>query len=142
LIPWRTVAFTLAAMAVYSPYPISFFGLGTEPALVSMSFLIFTLALPFTTSLVTSYWFPPSLGERLAAGARTLGVTSIVLAITAQQWGAGGAGGLIVSGMRELDYSRMWFGYAMVAGLALVVDLVGGAIQMAIPRPAGVEYKR
>jgi hypothetical protein len=125
-------------MAIYTPYPIILFGPGVELGLASMSFLIFALALPFTASLITGYWFPPSLGERLAAGARTLGVASVVLAITAQQWGAGGAGWLIVSGMREFDYSRMWLGYAIVAGSALIVDLVVGAIQMAIRGPAEV----
>jgi ABC-type proline/glycine betaine transport system permease subunit len=121
-------------MAIYTPYPIILFGPGVEPGLASMSFLI------------TGYWSPPSLGERLVAGARTLGVASVVLAITAQQWGAGGAGWLIVAGMREYfleeGYSRMWLGYAIVAGSALIVDLVAGAIQMALPRPAKEEAER
>jgi len=147
LLPWRTIAFVLAAMAVYAAYPV-FLLLGpvlrsTLPgsgflvhALVTISFSVLVLALPFTTSIIAGYWFPPSLGERLVAGARTLGVASVVLALTASHWGVSGAGRLIEIGSREFDNSEVGLGYGIVISIALLVDLMMGVIQMVIARPA------
>lgn len=151
LLPWRTIAFVLAAMAVYAAYPFILLGpvlrsvlpgtgfLGY--ALASLSISILALALPFTTSIIAGYWFPPSLGERLAAGARTLGVACVVLALTAGHWGVHNAGWLIAT-VDPFDYPRaprVWLGYGIVISVALIVDLVMGVIQMAIARPAKAE---
>ncbi len=145
LIPWRTIAFVLVAIAIYAAYPVYLLGSvlrsampGTGflvDALASISFAVLAVALPFTTSIIAGYWFPPSLGERLAAGARTLGVASVVLALTASHWGVNGAGRLIAIGAREFDYSEVGLGYGIVVSVALIVDLVMGLIQMVVARP-------
>ena len=105
-------------------------------ALASISFAVLALALPFTTSIIAGSWFPPSLGERLAAGARTLGVASVVLALTASHWGVHSAGRLIAT-VDPFDYSEpRGLGYGIVVSVALIVDLVMGLIQMVVARPA------
>lgn len=149
LVPWRTISFVLAAIAVNPIYPIILlFHLGPSLgsvfpysvfliyALASLSFLIFALALPFTTSIVTSYWFPPSLRERLVAGARTLGVASVVLAFTASYFGVNGAGSLMAKSKGAFDYEGVWLGFVIIVSMALIVDLVMGVLQMVIARPA------
>ena len=148
LLPWRTIAFILAAIAVYAPYPFLLLGPVLGPilphsgffihALASISFAVLALALPFTTSIIAGYWFPPSLWDRLVAGARTLGVASVMLAITASHWGVRSAGWLITT-VEPFDYPRapmFWLGCGIVVSVALLIDLMMGLIQMVIARPA------
>jgi hypothetical protein len=151
LLPWRTIAFVLTAMAVYAAYPFILLGPVLRSAmpgsgflvhaLASISVAVLALALPFTTSIIAGYWFQPSLGERLVAGARTLGVASVVLALTAIHWGVQSAGWLIAT-VDPFDYPRaprVWLGYGIVVSVALIVDLVMGVLQMVVARPVEVE---
>lgn len=151
LLPWRTIAFALVAIALNSAYPFILLSPMLRSVLhvkgffvhvtLSISIAVFALASPFTTSIIAGYWFPPSLGERLVAGARTLGVASAVLALTASYWGVSSPGHLIAIAMHAFDYSRVWLGYSIMVSTALIVDLVMGLIQMAIARPAKAEVE-
>jgi hypothetical protein len=152
VLPWRSITFALVAIAINSVYPfillgpalrtvmpgIGFFGY----SIACFSFSILILALPFTTSITAGYWFPPTLGERLVAGARTLGVASAVIALTASYWGVSSPGHLIAAAMDAFDYPRVWLGYSIIVSTALIVDLVMGLIQMAIARPSKAEVER
>ena len=134
LLPWRTAAILLATMAVFTPYPILIFGPGRTAGFASIFTLVFGLAIAFTASVYLDHWYPAPISARIVGIGRTLGVVSVVAGILAGFSGAGGAWELIWTGMLDFDYARMWTGYAIVAGIALVFDLLLGAIQMLIAR--------
>ena len=131
-LPWRTAAILLAVMAIFTPYPFIFIGPGPKAAIASMFFLVFVLATAYTASAYLDYWLRSSPAARVFGMSRTLGIVSVVVAILSGFSGAGGAWSLIWIGMREYDYTRMWVGYAIVAGLALILDLLLGAIHVSI----------
>jgi ABC-type proline/glycine betaine transport system permease subunit len=132
LFPWRALAFTLAAIGVFNPYAIQLFGPGELAGSISVGLLVFIVALPFSTSTILQYWYPPGPGERLISLARSLGVGAVIIAVLVTVMGAGGAGSLIWTGMREYDYDRFWAGYGLVAILALFLDVLLGAVQMLV----------
>jgi ABC-type proline/glycine betaine transport system permease subunit len=53
-----------------------------------------------------------------------------VAAVAAPMVGGGGAGSLILEGMRAPHYAQMFGGFAVVVILALIIDLVLGALQL------------
>lgn len=134
LLPWRTAAILLATMAVLTPYAILIFGPGQTAGFASVFTLVFGLAIAFTASAYLDHWYPAPISARIVGIGRTLGVVSVAAGILAGFSGAGGAWELIWTGMLDFDYARMWTGYAIVAGIALVFDLGLGAIQMLIAR--------
>ena len=92
---------------------------------------VFLLALPFTVITLVEHWYPSPLVVRFIAIARTLAVASVaVAAIGPLVVGSGGTGVLIFEGMRLLDYAQMLRGFAIVVLLALVVDVLLGALQL------------
>jgi ABC-type proline/glycine betaine transport system permease subunit len=78
--------------------------------------------------VVKGFYSP--LVVRLIATARTFAMASVaVAAVGPPLTGSGGAGVLIFEGMRLLDYAQMLRGFAIVVLLALVVDVLLGALQ-------------
>lgn len=134
LLPWRTAAILLATMAVFTPYAILIFGPGRTAGFASVFTLVFVLAIAFTASAYLDHWYPAPISARIVGVGRTLGVVSVAAGILAGFSGAGGAWELIWTGMLDFDYARMWTGYAIVAGIALVFDLLLGAIQVLVAR--------
>jgi len=127
LLPWRTVAMTLPLL---SPLVVLRVGLGIVAGAVMVGLFVFLLALPFTITTLFEHWYPSPLVARLIAVARTLAVASMaVAAVGPPGAGSGGAGVLIFEGMRLLDYAQMLRGFAIVVLLALVVDVLLGALQ-------------
>jgi ABC-type proline/glycine betaine transport system permease subunit len=68
---------------------------------------------------------------RFIARARTLATASVaVAAVGPPVAGSGGAGVLIFQGMRLLDHAQMLRGFSIVVLLALLVDVLFGALQL------------
>ena len=133
LLPWRTAAILLATMAVFTPYPILIFGPGQTAGFASVFTLVFVLAIAFTASAYLDTGTPaessPDRWHR-AHARRRLGCRRYLSGLFRRRW----AWELIWTGMLDFDYARMWTGYAIVAGIALVFDLGLGAIQVLIAR--------
>jgi len=128
LLPWRTVALTLALLSIFVPILV---GLGTMAGATIVGLLVFLLALPFTVVTLLEHWYPAGLGVRLIAGVRTLGTASVaVAAATATVTGSGGAGALIFQGMRTLDSYQLLGGLSIVVLLALIIDVLLGGLQL------------
>jgi hypothetical protein len=130
LLPWRTVALTLALLSIFVPILV---GLGTMAGATIVGLLAFLLALPFTVVTLLEHWYPAGLGVRLIAGVRTLGTASVaVAAATATVTGSGGAGALIFQGMRTLDSYQLLGGLSIVVLLALIIDVLLGGLQLVL----------
>jgi len=127
LLPWRTAAMTLLLL---SPLVVVFVGLGIVAGAVMVGLFVFLLALPSTVTTLFEHWYPSPLVVRLIVRARTLAVASVVVAAVGPLMvGSGGAGVLIFERMRLLDYAEMLRGFAIVVLLALVMDVLLGALQ-------------
>jgi len=134
LLPWRTVAVTLALVALVSPIIVIRVGLGRVAGTISVGIFVFVFALPFTVGTLLEHWYPSPLVVRLITGARTLATASVAVAIVGRLAGSGGAGALIFQGMRLLDYPQMFRGFSIVALLALIIDVLLGALQLLFSR--------
>jgi ABC-type proline/glycine betaine transport system permease subunit len=122
------------SLPLLSPFVATRVGLGSIAAGIAVGLFVFVFALPLTVvvRLETHYRVPPLV--RFTAGVRTLAVASVaVAALVAPAVGAGGAGLLILQGMRAPDYGQMVGGFSAVVRLALAADLGLGALQLAIP---------
>jgi ABC-type proline/glycine betaine transport system permease subunit len=128
LLPWRTVALSLSLL---SPLVVTRVGLGAVAAGTVVGLFVFLLALPFTVVVRLKKGYSSPLIVHFVAGGRTLAVASVVAAaVAAPLTGGGGAGSLIFGGMRALDYAQMLRGFAVLVILALMIDLVLGALQL------------
>lgn len=135
LLPWRTMAVTLP-LALFDSLVI-FFGMGQLPAMAWVALCVFEFFLSFTVNVLLEHPNPAPLPVRLISGARTFAVVSVVLAIPTTLMGAGGAGALIWRGMSYRDDSLVREGLANIVLLALMPDILLGALQLAsyhIPR--------
>lgn len=128
LLPWRTIAVTLLLL---SPVVPVFVGLGVVAGGVIVALFALLFALPFTVVTLLDHWYPSPVLVRLIGGARTLATASVaVAAVTTAVGGGGGAGWLIFEGMKLLDYTAMLRGFSIVALLALMIDILLGALQL------------
>lgn len=128
LLPWRTVAVTLPLL---SPVVPVFVGLGMVAGGVMVGLFVFLFALPFTVVTLLDHWYASPVLMRLIGGARTLATGSVaVAAVTTVVGGGGGAGWLIFEGMQLLDYPAMLRGFSIVFLLALMSDILLGALQL------------
>jgi ABC-type proline/glycine betaine transport system permease subunit len=129
LLPWRTAAVTLPLL---SPLVVILVGLGVVAGATMVGLFVLLFALPFTVVALLEQWYPSPLAVRLIAGARTLATASVaVAAVGPPVAGSGGAGVLIFQqGMRLLDYSQMLMGFSIVVFLALMIDVLLGALQL------------
>jgi len=134
LLPWRTVAVTLALVALVSPIIVIRVGLGRVAGMISVGIFVFAFALPFTVGTLLEHWYPSPLVVRLIAGSRILATASVAVAIVGCLPGSGGAGALIFQGMRLLDYPQMFRGFSVVALLSLIIDVLLGALQLLFSR--------
>lgn len=134
LLPWRTIAVTLALVALVSPIIVVRVGLGRVAGMISVGIFVLVFALPFTVGTLLEYWYPSPLAVHLIAGARTLAIASVAVAIASRLSGSSAAGALIFQGMRLLDYPQMLRGFSIVALLALIIDVLLGALQLALSR--------
>jgi len=100
-----------------------------------VALFVFLFALPFTVSTLLEHWYPSLLVVRLIAGSRILATASVVVAaFTPMVAGSGGAGVLIFEGWRLLDYPQVLRGFSCVILLALVSDILLGALQLLFSR--------
>ncbi len=139
LLPWRTGLFTLV---LYLATPTAFLTLpsglaGLYPAVVSV-----LLALVLSAEALLAHWLPPRLAVRLAGLARTLAVACGPLVALVSYANAFG----ILHEARKLQARTfepaMWVALAIVMGVALVLDLALGGMQMALAlRPEKVEER-
>jgi hypothetical protein len=128
LLPWRTVALSLSLL---SPLVMIRVGLGAVATGIVVGLFVFLLALPFAVVIRLEKRYSSPLMVHFVAGGRTLAVASVVVAaVTAPLTGGGGGGSLMFAGMRVLDYAQMLRGFAVVVILALMIDLVPGALQL------------
>ena len=134
LLPWRTVAVSLA-LVVLSPFVPVLVGLGTVAGATMVALFVLVFALPFTVVTLLEHWCPSPLAVRLIAGSRILATASVaVAAFTALVAGSGGAGALIYEGMRLLDHAQVLRGFSIVVVLALIVDILLGTLQLQFAR--------
>jgi hypothetical protein len=130
LLPWRTVVLTLPLL---SPWIATRVGLGALAAGIVVGLFVFLLALPVTVAIGLEKWYPTPSAARFVAVIRTLAAASVaVAAVAAPAVGGGGAGSLIIEGMRALDYAEVFRGFAVVVVLALTMDLVLGTLQLVL----------
>jgi ABC-type proline/glycine betaine transport system permease subunit len=132
LLPWRTVA---AGLPLLTPFAATRVGLGPVSAGIAVGLFVFLFALPLTVvvRLEGGYASPPLV--RFIARIRTLAVASVALAaVVGPPVGGGGAGSLILKGMRTPDHAQTFGGFAVVVILAVTVDLVLGALQLLLSR--------
>lgn len=132
LFPWRAIAVTLAAAMFFLPVGLMRFGLGTRTALAGTTLTLLAIALPFSSQIFLWDWYPPPFRARLVAAGRLLAVIAIALAVRGSLIAAGGAGQLIDRGIDLLESELMSQGFAIVGGLAVVVDVAAGFIQLAV----------
>lgn len=134
LLPWRTVAVSLA-LVVLSPFVPVLVGLGTVAGATMVALFVLVFALPFTVVTLLEHWCPSPLAVRLIAGSRILATASVAVATsTARVAGSGGAGALIYKAMRLLDRPQMLRGFLIVVVLALMMDILLGALQLLFAR--------
>ena len=134
LLPWRTVIVTLA-LGVLSPLVPVLIGLGTVAGAAIVALFVFLFAFPFTVATLLEHWYPSPLVVRLIAGSRILATASVaVAAFTAVLVGSGGAGALIFEGWRLLDRAQVLRGFSIVVVLALIIDVLLGALQLLFAR--------
>ena len=132
LLPWRTVAVTLPLL---SPLVVVLVAMGALAGAIIVGLFVFLFALPFTVVALLEQWYPSPLVVRLIARARTLATASVAVAAIGPPWvGSGGAGWLIYEGMRFRDNSQMLRGFSIVVLLALMIDVLLGALQLAFSR--------
>jgi hypothetical protein len=133
LLPWRTIAVTVPLLSPLIPVVL---GLGTLAGATMVALFVFLFALPFTTSTLLQHWYPSPLVVCLVGGFRTLAAASVVVATcTPMVSGSGGAGVLIFrEGWQLLDYSLVLRGLCLVALLALLADVLLGALQCLLGR--------
>jgi hypothetical protein len=128
LLPWRTGALGLPLL---SPWIATRVGLGALAAGTVVGLFVFLLALPVTVAIRLEKRYPSPPAARFVAWIRTLAAAPLtVAAVVAPTVGGGGAGPLILEGMRALDYGQVFEGFAVVVILALMIDLVLGTLQM------------
>jgi hypothetical protein len=136
LLPWRTAAVTVPLLSPLTPVLL---GLGTVAGATMVALFVFLFALPFTSSTLLEHWYPSSLAVRLIGGFRILATASVAVATSAPMVaGSGGAGVLIFrEGWSLLDYSQVLRGLCVVIVLALMVDILLGALQVLFGRTSG-----
>lgn len=134
LLPWRTVVVTLA-LAALSPLVPILVGLGTLGAATMVALFVLVLALPFTVVTLLEHWYPSPLAVRLIAGSRILATASVgVAAFAPMVRTGGGLGAVIYKATRLLDYPQVLRAYLIVVALALIIDVVLGALQLLFVR--------
>jgi hypothetical protein len=133
LLPWRTFAVTVPLLSPLIPVVL---GLGTLAGATMVVLLVLLVALPFTASTLLEHWYPSPLAVRLIGGFRSLAAASVAIGTWIPMVaGSGGAGVLIFrEGWRLLDYSLVLRGLCLVALLALLVDVLLGALQCLLGR--------
>jgi len=132
LLPWRTVSVTLPLLSPFVPVLV---GLGRVAGAAIVALFVFLFALPFTVSTLLEHWYPSPLAIRLISGSRILATASVaVAAFTALVAGSGGAGVLILEGLRLLDHPQMLRGFLIVVVLALIIDILLGTLQLLFAR--------
>ena len=136
LLPWRTLLMGLLLLA-WSPFVFVLLGLGPFAGGTMVGASVLLLALAFTAGTLVEHWQPSPLGVRLVAGARTLATASGLVAVGAGVMGGGRLGWLLLEGVRLQQYGLMWQALLVVLALALGLDLLLGAAQMAAYRWAG-----
>jgi ABC-type proline/glycine betaine transport system permease subunit len=130
LLPWRSVAVTLASVALLSPAIAILVGIGRVAGMISVGLFVFVFALPFTVNNLLEHWHSSPLAVRLISGARTLATASVAVAVLGAFSGSGGAGVLIFGGITHLDKTQTLKGFSIVALISLIIDVLLGALQM------------
>lgn len=130
LLPWRTVAVTLASGTLLSPVIATFVGLGIVSGMISVGLTVFVFALPFTVNSLLEHWHPTSLVVRLISGARTLATASVAVAIAGAFSGGGGVGSFIFGAITKADKVQTLKGFSFVGLIALIIDVLLGILQM------------
>ncbi len=87
--PWRTIIM-ISLLLVYSPLIVVWVGLGSTATLQMVGFFVFLLALPIAAGILFEKWYPTSVVVRMAAVARILSTSSIVITVTAGIYSTGG----------------------------------------------------
>jgi hypothetical protein len=136
LLPWRTFAVTVPLLSPLIPVVL---GLGILAGATMVALLVLLVALPFTASTLLEHWYPSPLAVRLIGGFRTLAVASVAVGTWIPMVaGSGGAGVLIFrEGWQLLDYSLMLRGLCLTALLALLADVLLGALRCLLGRASG-----
>ncbi len=127
-IPWRTLVFMLM-LVVWSPLIPVWLGLGTTTGMVISGFAISLIALPMMMSMSLNDSHTRSWLVHFISKARSLLFFAQFAALGVGYFGGGGAGLYLVEQMKLLDYGKVFQGFLIIVGLALVLDLVFGAIE-------------
>ncbi len=143
LLPWRTF---LLAFYPITVSPLLFFVIpgSVEPALAHVALTVFLLAIPLTASALWDSWFPASFPVRMVAASRSLGALSFLFATQIVIRFNGDSKGLtlpLVSSLANLKFEQALYWWLALVALVLLFDLVAGAIEFAVARPAPVSLQ-
>ena len=131
-IPWRSVIVVLPYLAFFAPV---YFGLGLMTGSYIVGIYVFILSIPFTAVTFLNHWFPFPLRIRVISLARIIAVGAISIAAATGIIGGFVAGSQMVESFRILNYAGFFTVFFMVLGIALLIDLLFGAVQFVFYRP-------
>jgi hypothetical protein len=131
-IPWRSVIVVLPYLAFFAPI---YFGLGLIAGSFIVGIYVFILSIPFTAVTFLNHWFPLPLRNRVISLARMIAVGAISIAAATGIIGGFVAGSQMVESFRILNYAGFFTVFFMVLCIAMLIDLLFGAVQFAFYHP-------
>lgn len=138
MIPWRT-GLMFSLMMIYSPLILSWLGLGDPAGLFINTLTLFLLSFPMAAGIYIWNRGHRTVLDRLASGARTLAVLSVVTAMTAGAYSGGGGLGVVFREQMLSSQYTLWESTVLnVTAVALVVDLVLGILHRLSFRARGM----
>ena len=123
-IPWRGLLVALFVFLLPNVFLVTWLGLGSLAASLTIFLTALLLALTMFIHLSGASERDQSPGFRSFSSLRTALTAAVGLGVIGNYFGVGGAGFLIQHGIQALEYQQMWLGYAIVAVLAILTDLV------------------
>lgn len=131
-IPWRGVIVVLPYLAFFAPV---YFGLGLTSGSFIVAIYVFIFSIPFTAVTFLNHWYPLPLNVRVISLARIIAVGAISIAAATGIIGGFVAGSQMVESFRLLNYAGFFTVFFMVLGIAVLIDLLFGAVLFALFRP-------
>jgi hypothetical protein len=132
LFPWRSVIVMLPFLSFFIPM-LTGLGVFSGALIVALFVVLFTL--PFTTHTLLNNWFPPPLKVRLLALGRIISVAAISVATVTGIVGGFSAGSYMLQAFQLMNYAQFFNVFYIVFVIALLIDVLIGAIQYIYYRP-------
>lgn len=129
ILPWRAIVVTLIVLSSLFPRTSILLGLGIPRVVLALSVASFVLAAALLTKARGTGMENRPTSSRKMASLRTLATIVVALAIPGYKYFATGASMLITIALDLPELGTVWAGFAVVAIVALLFDVVLGYIQ-------------